>query len=121
MDDIDPFQEVLTALSLLVVDREPTDTLTHVAVLARDGIEATDYVAVTAMRRGRPETTAATDPLVAEIDQAQYDVDAGPCLDAVRHGRTYRIDETLDDSLPWSEFRAAAGLAGVHSTLSLPL
>jgi GAF domain-containing protein len=121
MDENDPLQEVLTSLSLLVVGRQPTDTLTHVAQLARDGIEHVDYVAVTAVRGGRPETTAATDPLVATIDQAQYDVDAGPCLDAVRFGRAFRIDETLDHTLPWPEFRAAAAGAGVHSTLSLPL
>ena len=120
-NETDPFEEVLTALSLLVVGRQPTDTLTHVAVLARDGIPSVDYVALTAMRKGKPETTAATDDVVAQIDQAQYDVDAGPCLDAFRHGRVFRIDETLDDDLPWPEFRAAAVLNGVHSTLSLPL
>jgi GAF domain-containing protein len=121
MNDNDPLQEVLTTLSLLVVGRQPTDTLTNVAELARDGIDPVDYVAITALRGGEPATTAATDPLVAIIDQAQYDVHAGPCLDAVRYGRTFRIDETVDDGLPWPEFRAAAAAAGVHSTLSLPL
>jgi GAF domain-containing protein len=121
MNDNDPLQEVLTTLSLLVVGRQPTDTLTNVAELARDGIEPVDYVAITALRGGEPTTTAATDPLVADIDQAQYDVHAGPCLDAVRYGRTFRIDETLDDNQSWPEFRAAAVAAGVHSTLSVPL
>jgi GAF domain-containing protein len=121
LNETDPFQDVLTALSLLVVGRQPTDTLARVAELARDGIPRVDYVAVTAMRKGKPETTAATDAVVAEIDQAQYDVDDGPCLDSFRYGQVFRIDETLDDDLPWPEFRAAAALHGVHSTLSLPL
>jgi len=121
VDDTDPLRDVLTELSLLVVGRQPTDTLAQVAALARDGIQLVDYVAITAMRKGKPETTAATDAVVAEIDQAQYDVDDGPCLDSFRTGQVFRIDETLDDDLPWPEFRAAAALNGVHSTLSLPL
>lgn len=120
-DGDDPLDRVLSSLSLLVVDdRAVGKTLGHIATLARDGIGPADYAAVTTMRDGRPETTVATDPVIEAIDQAQYDANNGPCLDAFRSGEVHRIDSTEDDAR-WPEFADAAVSRGIHSTLSFPL
>ena len=120
-DSRDLFDRVLSSLAGFVVGRQPlTTTLTHVAELARDGIAAADYAAVTTLRDGTPETTVATDPMMAEIDRAQYEADSGPCLDAFRSGEVLRMDSTEDDER-WPDFGRAAAAHGVHSTLSLPL
>src|SRR5829696_1808059 len=104
-DSRDLFDQVLSSLASFVVDRQPlTTTLTHVAELARDGIAAADYAAVTTLRDGTPETTVATDPMMAEIDRAQYEADSGPCLDAFRTGEVLRMDSTEDDDR-WPRFR----------------
>lgn len=87
-----------------MVGRQPlTKTLTRLAELACDGIAAADYAAVTTLRHGTPETTVATDPMMAEIDRAQDEADSGPCLDAVRSGEVLRMNSTEDDDR-WPEF-----------------
>lgn len=112
---------VLQALSLHVIDRQSIeDTLDQIARLARDGIGAADYAAVTTLRDGRPETTVATDPMLALIDQVQYDNDHGPCLDSYRTGEVLRIEDTTEDER-WRKFSLAAAEHGIRSTLSLPL
>jgi GAF domain-containing protein len=114
-------EDVVITLAAFVVGRQPlVETLRRVAELARDGIPPADYAAVTTLRDGRPETTVATDPMMVAIDQAQYDADTGPCLDAYRYGEVLGMASTEDDER-WPEFGRAAAEAGVLSTLSLPL
>jgi GAF domain-containing protein len=114
------FEGVVASMAAFVVGRQPLDqTLTRVAEFARDAVGA-DYAAVTTVRDGRAETTAATDPMILLIDQAQYDADTGPCLDAYRTGEPTRMGATEDDDR-WRHFGRSAADHGVHSTLSLPL
>jgi len=77
-------------------------------------------VGITMMVEGRHRTAIFTDETAPEIDQAQYDSGHGPCLDAFRDQRVYRIDSTLEDG-PWPEFRHACTDHGIRSTVSLPL
>jgi GAF domain-containing protein len=117
----DPFDGIVASMAAFVVGRQPLDqTLTHVAALARDAVAGADYAAVTTLRDGQAETTVATDPMITEIDQAQYDADSGPCLDAFRTAETTRMVSTEEDAR-WPEFGRVAAAHGVHSTLSLPL
>ena len=55
-----------------------------------------------------------------EIDQAQYEVGEGPCLEAWRTKGPVMIESTVEEG-PWPEFRRTAADHGVLSTLSLPL
>jgi hypothetical protein len=59
----------------------------------------------------RPQSST-TDPVAPEIDQAQYDHDRGPCLDAARTHTVLEVEDTRSDDR-WPEFAAtAATLAG---------
>ncbi|MGY6500252.1 MAG: ANTAR domain-containing protein [Acidimicrobiales bacterium] len=118
--DDDPIDIALAALSrILVGDRPIVATLLHVAETAKEAMGA-DHAAITTLKEGTPSTTAATDPLVEAIDQAQYLADSGPCLDAFRQQVINRIDHTGSEQR-WPEFSRAAAEAGVLSTLALPL
>ena len=55
------------------------------------------------MVEGRPCTAVCTDPAAREIDAAQYRTGTGPCIDAVRHVRVYRIDDMGRDRV-WASF-----------------
>jgi GAF domain-containing protein len=57
---------------------------------------------------------------VPDLDQAQYRTAEGPCLDAIRHRRTFVVPSTRGSS-SWSEFCHAAAERGVLSVMSLPL
>jgi transcriptional regulator with GAF, ATPase, and Fis domain len=65
-------------------------------------------------------TVACSDPLAARADAAQYRMEDGPCLTAIREGRAVRIDAMAADDR-WPAFSRRAVSMGVRSSLSLPL
>jgi GAF domain-containing protein len=75
---------------------------------------------MTIRAEGRPATTAATDPVTAEVDEVQYRVDDGPCLQAMREGEVVTIDDTAWRQR-WPEFEAQAAAAGIRSCLAVPM
>ena len=80
------------------------------------GVDAAGAV----VHRGRDLVVAASHPLAAEVDLAQYAIWQGPCLHAFHTGRVVLLD-LVDDDTRWSEFQAAAVAAGARTVLSLPL
>jgi GAF domain-containing protein len=81
---------------------------------------------MTVQSGGRPITVACSDPLVAQVDQVQYQLDDGPCLHAMRGGHTVRIEDTTHlkgtaVKARWPEFEAQAASHGIRSCLALPL
>lgn len=79
-----------------------------------------DMASVTLIREGLPETAAGTSQLVKDIDQAQYEAGAGPCLQAAATGRVVRMD-VEDAAECWPDFTAKALSMGVTSYLSAPM
>jgi transcriptional regulator with GAF, ATPase, and Fis domain len=61
-----------------------------------------------------------TSEVAARVDEVQYKVNAGPCLDAYRRQAINRIDSTYTDER-WPVFCRAAFAAGVLAILSFPL
>jgi GAF domain-containing protein len=119
-ENVDPLAAGLEVLSAYFVDDGTVgDTLLRVAEIARQMVEA-DMAGITMIVEGRPRTGVYTDPLAPEIDEAQYDAGTGPCIEAFRHQRIYRIDSTAVDDR-WPEFSRDALAHGVRSTLSVPL
>ena len=96
------------------------ETLTRVAELAVEAAPLAEFAGLTMVVEGRQRTAVFTDAESPEIDEAQYDADDGPCVDAFRHGRV-NVIRSIDDEERWPEFCRAAREHGVRSTLSLPL
>ena len=69
---------------------------------------------------GRPVTVACSDPLAARVDEVQYRLDDGPCLQAMRENHLVRIEDTAEKTR-WPEFEAEAASHGIRSCLALPL
>lgn len=116
-------REAIDAVAaFLVTDAPLGETLSRVAVLAREAIEPTEAVGITLLgESGRPSTQVFTHEISPEVDQGQYDDKAGPCLDAMRQGRIIRVSDTALVADKWPSFSRRAVEQGVHSTLSLPL
>jgi transcriptional regulator with GAF, ATPase, and Fis domain len=70
--------------------------------------------------KGRATTALFTDDAAPEIDQAQYDSDRGPCLEAYRIRQILRVDDMASDDR-WPEFAQTARSHGIQSSVSLPL
>jgi GAF domain-containing protein len=95
------------------------DTLLRVSQLAVQAGPA-DMAGITMLVDGVPSTGVFTDSEAPEIDKAQYESEEGPCLDAFRNQKVYRIDSTATD-MRWPAFARNAARHGIKSTLSLPI
>src|SRR6478736_5717728 len=74
------------------------ETLDAVVLTARDLLPGIDHVGISVVHRdGTVETKAATDPFVWHLDQLQYDLGEGPCLDAMRGGPPVVAVENVRD------------------------
>jgi GAF domain-containing protein len=95
-------------------------TVQRVVELAQQSIPGCDFAGFTLTHKDHLETAAATDPVIARLDQAQHDLGEGPCLAAARNEETYLIRDTLDEPR-WPRWAAAAAEVGIRSVLSVQL
>ncbi|HEY9290508.1 MAG TPA: GAF domain-containing protein, partial [Microlunatus sp.] len=96
-------------------------TLDRIVALAVETIDTCDYCGVTVRQPdGTLSTPAGTGPIVAEADRLQYQLDEGPCIDAVWNLDTYLIPD-LDQETRWPQWAPRAAKLGIRSVLSLRL
>jgi GAF domain-containing protein len=116
--------DAMAAMSrFLVADATLGETLRRIAELALTAVGPAAGVGLTLLEgRRKPVTIFASDTaLSAAVDQAQYDDDVGPCLEAYRRRTVIRVGDTSTAADQWPGFARAAATSGVGSTLSLPL
>jgi GAF domain-containing protein len=108
-------------LSLEMARQPDTEqTVQKVVELAQAAMNGCDYAGFTLTHKDRLETAAATDPVIARLDEAQHDLNEGPCLSAAKTEETYLIRDTTTDER-WPRWAAAAAAAGINSVLSVQL
>lgn len=104
----------------LASEPDLAQTVLRVIELAQQSISGCDYAGLTLTHPDRLETAAATDPVIAELDQAQHDLGEGPCLLAVRAEATHVIRDTYDEQR-WPAWASRAAQAGIRSVLCVQL
>ena len=89
--------------------------LQRIVLAATQTVPGTDYASITARRGdGRLETLTATDPLVEEADELQYELREGPCYDAVTSDPVaYSPDLSTD--LTWPRYGPRVAQLGLLS------
>jgi GAF domain-containing protein len=108
-------------LTALLLEADTLDAfLQALARAALDQVPAADGCGVTLERQGRPVTVSSAGPRAAQLDEAQYGQDDGPCLQAMRTGETVSVPDTLRESR-WGRYPAYAAACGARSSLSLPI
>ena len=111
----------LAELSGLLVEHGTLETvLRRVAELAVTAIGSCDACGVSLVHGNRVSSTVATDDVARRVDDHQYRIDQGPCLQAARTGEIYKIDDMATDTR-WPDFARHAAEEGVASSYSLPL
>jgi GAF domain-containing protein len=105
---------------LLTGSRPLRETLTEIAHFAVHAIPGADGAGLTMLEQDQPQTVVATDPFVHAIDDVQYGIGEGPCLQAVATGQS-QTSGSLGGEARWPHFGPRVGRMGVHSVLSLPL
>ncbi|GHH39463.1 GAF and ANTAR domain-containing protein [Lentzea cavernae] len=95
-------------------------TLSAIVKAAIDYVDGAEHAGVSLVERGRIRTVAPTSEIVRTIDQLQYDLREGPCVDAIAEHQTYRVGDVGDEPR-WRAFGPAAAEEGIHSLLSYRL
>jgi GAF domain-containing protein len=75
---------------------------------------------VTLKRNGRAATVASSSPEATELDEVQYGYGDGPCLNAIRTGKSTVISDSRAD-IRWPEYCREISDRGFHSVLGVPL
>jgi ANTAR domain/GAF domain len=98
-----------------------TDALTAVSQVAVARVPGVEWASITEGRNGHFVTVTATHETAREIDNIEYALGTGPCVDAIVKDVTFRTGDLGNDNR-WPEFaRQARDLHGVHSMLSFRL
>ncbi|HUP86508.1 MAG TPA: GAF and ANTAR domain-containing protein [Acidimicrobiales bacterium] len=120
-DTRSPLLRCLRELAQLsVLDHSLPEMLDRIVAIANDAVPPSEKVGLTLDVAGAVSTAAFTDDDVPEIEADQYGADAGPCLDAARHGLVFSVPSTAtDDRYP--EFSRSCAAHGIRSSLSTPV
>jgi GAF domain-containing protein len=109
-----------SSLAELNLSNDTLDTiLRQVGLLALAVLPGWDAAATTLVEEDRVATFGSTEPRIEKVDQHQYDLWSGPCVDAL-NGEIQYLDGK-DVPQKWEPFHAAISKIGINSVLSFPL
>jgi GAF domain-containing protein len=117
LDAMQAFAE-LGRIELATTDLQ--DVLGRVAVLAKRTIPGATEASITLLQGSQATTAAFTGPLALHLDEKQYEVGHGPCLDAGRGGETVVIDD-MESEERWPDYTPRALQHGALSSVSVGL
>ena len=92
----------------------------RVADTALEVIKRCDAVSVSMARDGRVSTWVSTESAAERVDEHQYSIQEGPCLDAIRSGQPNFVD-SLSSEKRWPSFVPRAVSEGMVAVYSMPL
>lgn len=113
-------QSLSVLLEELAAQPDVSHTLESIVDLAVATIPACDFAGVTVRRGKKLMTPASTGVVVDEVDQLQYDLWQGPCVDTVWIDDTYLVPDMATENR-WPDWAPAAHRLGIGSSLSVRL
>ncbi|GIE99254.1 GAF and ANTAR domain-containing protein [Paractinoplanes rishiriensis] len=117
---IEPQQAFAELGRIRLGETELAGVLARVAELAKISIDGVAEASVTLVGDHGAHTAAFTGELAQVLDEFQYDVERGPCLDAATAGSTFVIPDT-DAEPRWADYAKRAAAAGVCSSMAVGL
>ncbi|WP_250036666.1 ANTAR domain-containing protein [Paractinoplanes maris] len=117
VDPADAFAE-LGRIKLSEIDLQ--GVLRKIADLAKRTVPGAAEVTVTLVQGERAQTAAFTGDVALALDETQYRLGHGPCLEASAGAGTLSLPDMARESR-WPDFARRALDAGVHSSLSVGL
>lgn len=105
---------------LLLASESVASVLHRVASYAQRSLPAAEEASVTLMTGPRVASAAWTGLMAFELDECQYGLGYGPCLEAAASRRVVVITDTATETR-WPAFAELAVRQGVGSALSVPI
>ncbi len=97
------------------------ETLAAIVQAAKTAVPGFDHAGISIRHAdGRIETLALTDQLVQDLDDEQYRLDQGPCVDAIRGGEVVVVERASHDHR-WPDYMPAAVERGLRAQLAICL
>jgi GAF domain-containing protein len=98
------------------------ETLGAIVDSARHSVPGFEHAGISTIdRRGRITTRAASDEIVQTLDDLQYELNEGPCVDAMRQDRIVVVPDIRHEQR-WQRYVAAAArTTGLKSQLAVRL
>lgn len=118
LDDVTGAVEALT--SILESEDDFELVLRQVCRQVVHAVPGIDDASITLLHNGKPHTAVATSDVVAALDEDQYRLGDGPCLEAGRTGEAVRV-AVREAAERWPRFARSARQAGFGSFLAVPM
>jgi GAF domain-containing protein len=96
------------------------DVLNRLVHVAQTTVPGADFAGVSIAGRSGVQTAASTDPVVELLDQAQYQLQEGPCLDAMSNGGAVTVKDLITDNR-WPRFAPRAVELGIRSQMGIEI
>lgn len=116
--DVDRDHALRELAGLLLSTDSFQQLVQQITTLAVAVIPGTKACGITVSYGGRPITVASSSQLGSVLDERQYDLDEGPCLEALRTTRVVSAADLARDGR-WDGYPAIAmahGISAIHST-----
>lgn len=121
MGTIDIGHAVTEAARTINQCRTLADTLQAIADVARDSLPGFDQVGISTIHSGgKVRTEAATGDLVHQLDDLQYSLGEGPCVETLREAQVVSAPRIRDDHR-WPRYVPRAVALGLRSQLAVRL
>jgi GAF domain-containing protein len=117
---VDPAEAFAELGRIRLADTDLPGVLTRIAELAKAVIPGATEVSVTLVRSSEAHTAAFTGGMALELDERQYEVGHGPCLEAARSAATISVADMTAETR-WPNWTPRATAASVASSLSIGL
>jgi transcriptional regulator with GAF, ATPase, and Fis domain len=96
------------------------DALDAIVHTVPGAVPGADHASISRLHRGgRIVTVAATDDLVRQVDEIQYETGEGPCVEALARGLP--VADGRDDAGRWPQFAPRAAALGVTAWMAFLL
>jgi GAF domain-containing protein len=120
-NDLPLLSDAYAELAGLLLSSESFDDFSQqVAELATRAVPVATTCGITVSLDGRVVTVASADPLGRLLDEEQYDIDEGPCLEAVRTGEAVSAPDVASEDR-WDRYPSVVHEHGIGSIYSVPL
>lgn len=118
----DPMDVLAEVARSLADENTLESTLQRIVDEAVATVRGAEYASVSLVRARREvQTVTATDDVCWRVDQIQYEVGEGPCLDAIWEEESVLVNDLSAAADRWPQFAARAAEAGVCSILAFRL
>jgi GAF domain-containing protein len=94
------------------------DLMQQIVDISVASIDGCTFAGVSTIRNGRPVSPVVSDPHVLTIDELQYTLDVGPCLEAMRGSDVMVLAPDLANDDRFQSFGAQAATQGCRAVLA---